>query len=128
MPEREINGFEMHYEDEGSGPVLVFQHAWLSAGMVWGGVVPALRDRYRCITFDGRGAGASERTEEGHNSEQYARDLLALADALGVERFTVVGHSSGGFVRTRSRWRRPNASSGWSSWGRSWTSTTSTRR
>lgn len=94
MATRDINGFAMHYEDVGS----VFQHAWPCSGAVWAGVAPALTDRYRCITLDGRGAGESERVEEGHTSAQYAQDVLALAGALGIDQFTMIGHSSGGSV------------------------------
>lgn len=108
MPEQTINGVEIHYEDQGSGPALVFQHAWLSSSVIWGGVVPQLTDRYRCITLDTRGAGDSERTEDGHNSEQYAADLLALTSELGVDDFTLAGHSSGGFVAVEAARQAPD--------------------
>ncbi len=107
MPQAEINGFNMHYEDVGTGDVIVFQHAWLSSSMVWGGVVPLLSDRYRCITVDGRGAGESERTEEGHTNQQYGQDLLALTTELGIDRFAIAGHSSGGFAAVEASLAAP---------------------
>ena len=100
MPEARVNGARLHYEERGPrhGPALFFHHGYMSASDTWAGVVERLSGGYRCIAVDARGCGESERTPEGHTVEQYSADALALADALGVGRLTVVGHSMGGAI------------------------------
>jgi len=100
MPEATVNGARLHYEERGpaGAPALLFHHGYMSAGDSWGGVIDALAAQHHCIALDARGCGASERTTEGHSVEQYAVDALALADAVGIDRFTFVGHSMGGGV------------------------------
>ena len=107
MPQCEINGFTMNYEDRGQGEVLIFQHGWLSTLHVWDGVIPHLEDRYRCIAVDTRGCGESSRTKEGHSIDQYADDVLALARGLGIDRFTMIGHSMGGVIATHAALKAP---------------------
>jgi pimeloyl-ACP methyl ester carboxylesterase len=98
----------MNYEDRGTGPVLVFQHAWLGSLHVWDGVIPHLTDRYRCIAVDTRGCGESGNTPDNHNLQQYADDVLELTKQLGIDRFTLIGHSSGGFLSTYAALKAPN--------------------
>jgi len=100
MPEATVNGARLHYEERGpsGAPALLFQHGYMSAGDSWDGVIDALAGRHRCVALDARGCGESERTAEGHSVEQYAADVLALADTLHIDRFTFVGHSMGGGV------------------------------
>lgn len=100
MPEATVHGVRLHYDQRGPAhaPALLFHHGYMSASDTWAGVTERLSGEYRCIAPDARGCGESERTAEGHSVEQYAADALALADALGVGRFTFVGHSLGGAI------------------------------
>ena len=100
MPEARVHGVRLHYEEHGprDAPALLFHHGYMSASDTWAGVVERLSGDYRCIAVDARGCGESERTADGHTVEQYSADALALADALGVGRLTVVGHSLGGAI------------------------------
>ena len=108
MPTQEVNGFRMNYEDRGQGEVLLFQHGWLSTLRKWDGVIPHLEYRYRCIAVDARGCGQSERTKDGHTMRQYADDVLGLARALGIDRFTMIGHSMGGVIATYAALQAPD--------------------
>ena len=100
MPEATVHGVRLHYERRGppGAAALLFHHGYMSAGDTWDGVIDRLAGGYDCIALDARGCGESERTAGGHSVEQYAADALALASALGVERFTFVGHSLGGAI------------------------------
>jgi pimeloyl-ACP methyl ester carboxylesterase len=107
MPTAAVNGINLYYEDSRSGGAdpessgatpLLFHHGYTSSHVGWEGVVERLGDRYRCITFDARGTGESARPETGYTIENYAADALALADDLGIARFTFIGHSMGGGV------------------------------
>jgi pimeloyl-ACP methyl ester carboxylesterase len=70
--------------------------------------VAALRDRYRCVTFDFRGQGASETTPGGYDMDSLAADAIALVEMLGVAPVHFVGLSMGGFVAMRVAARRPS--------------------
>jgi esterase len=57
----------------------------------------AAQDRYRLIGLDQRGRGASGWAPDGlYNTDSYVADIACVADALGLERFAIVGHSMGG--------------------------------
>ncbi|HEV2362356.1 MAG TPA: alpha/beta hydrolase, partial [Acidimicrobiales bacterium] len=60
MPNVEINGESIYFEDSGgSGPVVVFSHGFLLDHEMFEPQVRALGDRYRCVTWDERCHGAS---------------------------------------------------------------------
>jgi len=50
------------------------------------------------VVMDARGAGDSAHPDDGYTIEQYAADVVGMADALGIDRFTYVGHSMGGGI------------------------------
>jgi pimeloyl-ACP methyl ester carboxylesterase len=58
--------------------------------------VPAFRDTFRCITYDNRDCGQSQRVDAEYTVAGLAEDAVALLDALDVERAHVVGFSMGG--------------------------------
>src|SRR4051794_29738800 len=99
MPRREINGVELWYEDTGgAGPVILLHHGYTGSHDSWPPIVAQLQGRFRCVMMDCRGAGDSAHPEDGYTIEQYAADVIGLVDALGIDRFTYVGHSMGGGV------------------------------
>jgi pimeloyl-ACP methyl ester carboxylesterase len=98
MPKIESQGVELFYETRGEGPPIVFHHAHTGTHAVWDEVVARLCDRHRCVSLDARGVGQSDRPEHGYGIEQLASDVVGLVDALGIDRFTYVGHSLGGLV------------------------------
>ena len=58
MPKLRVNGVELYYEDVGSGPqTIVFAHGLLWSCRMFDAQVAALKDRYRCVSFDFRGQG-----------------------------------------------------------------------
>lgn len=83
---------------EDGRPVLLL-HGWPENWWMWHTVIPALADSgYRVHALDLRGAGWSEVTETGYEKEQFASDVLATADALGLDSFDLVGHDWGGWT------------------------------
>ncbi|KHE72814.1 alpha/beta fold hydrolase [Halobacillus sp. BBL2006] len=89
---------EMFYEDEGKGKTLVFIHGVWMSSRFFKKQVPDLKEKYRVITVDLRGHGASSKSNTGHTVGQYARDLRTLVRELGLEDITLVGWSMGAFV------------------------------
>lgn len=98
MPTANINGVDLFYEVTGDGPPVLLHHGYTGSHDGWAGVVPLLSRRFRTIVMDARGAGDSSRPNEGYTIPQYAADIIGMADHLGLERFTYVGHSMGGVI------------------------------
>ncbi|MGF1723519.1 alpha/beta fold hydrolase [Photobacterium nomapromontoriensis] len=91
----------MHYQDIGDGPVLVFGHSYLWDSKMWAPQVDVLSQSFRCIVPDFWGHGQSDSLPVStHNLADYARDVLALLDALNIDEFSLVGLSSGGMWAT----------------------------
>jgi pimeloyl-ACP methyl ester carboxylesterase len=98
MPAATINGVELFHDECGSGPPIILHHGYTGSHDGWELVLPLLSQRYRCIVMDARGAGDSGRPPSGYTVEQYAADVAAMAEHLGLARFTYVGHSMGGVI------------------------------
>jgi pimeloyl-ACP methyl ester carboxylesterase len=79
-------------------PPIVLVHGWPQNWWVWRAILPGLAQRFRVIAPDLRGHGWTEAPSGGYEKEQLASDLLALLDALGLERVTWVGHDWGGWT------------------------------
>ena len=94
------DGVPLFYEATGSGVPVVFVHEFAGDSRSWEPQVRHLARRYRCITFNARGYPPSGVPDDpGAYSQDRARDdVLAVLDALGVERAHVVGLSMGGFA------------------------------
>lgn len=108
MPEITVNGARLHYTDEGHGPeTIVFAHGLLWSGEMFKAQVDALKDRYRCITFDFRGQGKSEVTRGGYDMDTLYEDAAALIEALDCAPCHFGGLSMGGFIGLRLAARRP---------------------
>jgi len=81
------------------GRPVMLVHGWPENWWMWHAVIPALADAgYRVHAMDLRGAGWSEVTATGYEKEQFASDVLAAADALGLDTFDLVGHDWGGWT------------------------------
>lgn len=90
---------EIAYREEGSGPPLVLVHGWPLSSATWRKVVPGLAATHRCIAPDLLGAGCSRATSgDSLSLGAQAEIVRGVADALGLERFALVGHDSGGSI------------------------------
>ena len=96
----DADGLRMHVAIAGSdlAPPVLLVHGWPQNWWCWRAVIPALAEGFRVIAPDLRGHGWTEAPEHGYDKQQLARDLLALLDALGLERVTWVGHDWGGWT------------------------------
>jgi pimeloyl-ACP methyl ester carboxylesterase len=86
------------YRRAGSGPpVLLVQGAGV-VGEGWRPQVEGLRQGFALVSFDNRGIGASTYRGPSLTIDAMAADALAIADAEGIERFHLAGHSMGGLI------------------------------
>lgn len=94
------NGIELDVLDTGprDGPVLLFLHGFPESHRTWRRQIAYFADRFRCIAPDQRGYRGSSKPQgmEHYTPAELVGDVFLLADALGVERFTIVGHDWGG--------------------------------
>jgi pimeloyl-ACP methyl ester carboxylesterase len=96
------SGIELDVVDVGprDGPVLFFLHGFPESHRTWRHQIAHFSDRFRCIAPDQRGYRGSSKPQEveAYGPDKLIADVSELADALGVERFTVVGHDWGGAI------------------------------
>ncbi len=91
-------GASFHVARLGAGPPLLLLHGWPEFWLTWEPVMTRLSDRYTLLAPDLRGFGDSDKPDGPFGPEQHAADMLALMDALGLDRAGVVGHDVGGAV------------------------------
>ena len=92
-----VEGIEMAYRDVGEGEPLVLLHGFFGTGAMWEPLFDDFAD-YRLIVPDLRGHGRSTNPSGGFTHRQSARDVYALLDSLGIDRFRGVGSSTGGMT------------------------------
>ena len=103
MPHAELStGVRLHYEDVGSGPVVIPIHGWLGTPRTdLGHVIDWLSETYHVIAPTLRGYGQSRPPQRDYPNNFYHRDaadVLALMDALDIEKAHIMGYSDGGEV------------------------------
>lgn len=100
MPEAEVNGIRLHYEESGEGAPIACIHGAGSSAVMWGDAVEKLAGLGRAISYDRRGCGRSERPEpyEHTTVTEQADDAAALLDALEAAPAIIIGRSYGGAV------------------------------
>ena len=107
MPKLKINRCQYHYEVHGSGSeTLVLSHGLLWSGHMFYKQVDHLKDRYKIVTYDHRGQGQSEVTQDGYDMDSLYNDAVGLIESLKLGAVHFGGLSMGGFVAMRLAARR----------------------
>jgi pimeloyl-ACP methyl ester carboxylesterase len=70
-------------------------HGWPETWYAWRLLMPALARDFLVVAADQRGMGLSDKPQDGYDAGTLGNDFVALMDALGHERFAVVGHDTG---------------------------------
>jgi non-heme chloroperoxidase len=97
------NGVRLPYVEQGdpAGVPVVLLHGWPDSRRSYERVLPHLPASMRVIAPTQRGHGDADRPESGYRPHDFAADLAAFLDALGIERAVVAGHSLGSLVAQR---------------------------
>ena len=91
------NVIDLYYQDCGEGPAVVLIHGWPLSHRMWEYQINALTEAgYRCIAYDRRGFGDSEKPWQGYDYDTLADDLAGLLEHLDIREATLVGFSMGG--------------------------------
>ncbi len=98
MPAVTLGNVTLHYEDQGSGtPVLFIHGVWMSSRF-FTPQLDGLSDRCRVLSLDMRAHGQSAHVHSGHTVAQYARDVHAFIEHMGLSEVVLAGWSMGAFV------------------------------
>jgi pimeloyl-ACP methyl ester carboxylesterase len=95
----DVDGLKLHYLDWGTrgNPAVLLLHGLAVHARSWDHTALALRDGLHLVALDQRGHGDSDHPPpESYRTAVYAADILTVADALGWDRFSIVGQSMGG--------------------------------
>ena len=97
------DGVSLAVEETGTGAPFLMIHGFTGAKEDFSDHVERFAEHARVITFDHRGHGDSDDPPESehYSLDRLAADAVAVADALGLERFRVLGYSMGGMVARR---------------------------
>ena len=96
------DGVRIHYEVYGDGPeTILFIAPWaIVHARSWKAQIPWFSDHFRCLTYDPRGNGKSDRPDrmDAYALEHYVNDALAVLDATQTRSAILVGLSLGGLI------------------------------
>ena len=102
---------DLHVVQDGrpEAPTLLLIHGLAGSTAWWDPVVPILARDFRVVRVDLLGHGKSPSPRDGYDTATQASNIAAAVDALGVSRFSIVGHSTGGYVATALTEQRRDA-------------------
>jgi 3-oxoadipate enol-lactonase len=107
MPHVKSHDASIYYEVHGEGPPLVLAHGAGGNAQIWWQQVPYFASRHRVVTFDHRCFGRSACAPESFKPEFFADDLIAILDALEIDRISLVCQSMGGWTGLRMALHHP---------------------
>jgi 3-oxoadipate enol-lactonase len=88
----------IHYDAQGSGPVLLLLHAFPLSSAMWASQAEAFAATHRVVRVDARGFGGSDLGEGPLTMDHIAEDAAAVLDELGAREAVVAGLSMGGYA------------------------------
>lgn len=95
--EEKGNKIKLFYEDYGEGQPVILIHGWPLSHRMWEYQVEKIVDAgFRCISYDRRGFGDSDKPWDGYDYDTLASDLNDVITALGLSDTIIVGFSMGG--------------------------------
>jgi pimeloyl-ACP methyl ester carboxylesterase len=111
---RTADGVNIAIATVGDGPILVKTSNWLNhlecdwQSPLWSPMLLRLAARFRLVRYDGRGSGLSDREVADVSPTGFARDLEAVVDHLGLQRFALFGQSQGAAAAATFAKRHPD--------------------
>src|ERR671915_134658 len=102
-------GVRLHYAERGDqvGEAIVLLHGYSDSWYSFSRVLPLLSPEYHAFALTQRGHGDSDKPECCYTPENFAADVDAFMDAVGIEEATLVGASTGALFAQRAALRYP---------------------
>lgn len=88
----------VHFDDQGSGKVVVLLHGYLETMEIWGDFATRLAQHFRVLTIDIPGHGKSGKVADVHTTDLMAEAVDLVLTCLRIEKCFLIGHSMGGYV------------------------------
>jgi 3-oxoadipate enol-lactonase len=107
MPSVTRNGVHLAFDDEGTGPPVLFSHSWFCDARQWPQAAAVIGAGYRVLNLDNRGHGRSGPHRQPYTVWDMADDIVAVLDEAGEGSAVIVGLSVGGFAGLRAALRHP---------------------
>lgn len=98
VPRIDIGKLSLNVEERGNGTAFIFIPGLVGLLNAWEFQLAHFSRRFRCISFDHRGTGDSDKPADSYSTQAIAQDVIALMDKLGIEKAHVAGTSTGGCV------------------------------
>jgi non-heme chloroperoxidase len=97
-------GLRLHYAEQGdpTGEAIVFLHGYSDSWFSFSRVLPSLSPSYHAFALTQRGHGDSDKPECCYTPEDFAADVDAFMEAVGIEKATLVGASTGALFTQRA--------------------------
>ncbi|MFI0369594.1 alpha/beta hydrolase [Actinomadura sp. 1N219] len=102
------DGVSLNTAIAGSGTPIILLHGFPQTHLMWRHVAADLASDHTVICPDLRGYGASDKPADGYSKRTMAADIVALAHALGHDRFALAGHDRGALVAFRAGLDHPS--------------------
>ena len=93
-----VNGIDINYTIEGTGPWLTMSHSLACNISMWDPQMPVLTGKFKVLRFDTRGHGQSSAPAGDYTLEQLADDVKGLLDSLQIKQTHWAGLSMGGMI------------------------------
>lgn len=100
------------YEDDGRGDVVVLLHGFLENSSMWDNLKPIIKETHRVVTTDLLGHGQTGCLGYIHTMDDMANAVFTVLDHLKIKKFTLVGHSMGGYVALALAKKTPKSING----------------
>ena len=99
MPRQRVGDIEIYYEVHGAGPRTLVMIRGLGSNLLsWYEQIDEHSRHYKCVVFDNRGAGRTDKPDAPYSIKQMAADTAGLMEALGIGRAALLGISMGGMI------------------------------
>ena len=98
MSQTQYRDVVVHYTDEGNGPAVVLLHGFLEDHSMWDDLAKEFSSSHRVVRVDLLGHGATGVLGDIHSMEDQAEMVKAVTQKIGVDLYTVIGHSMGGYI------------------------------
>jgi pimeloyl-ACP methyl ester carboxylesterase len=93
-----VKNTRIEFETFGKGSAVVLLHGFLESSFMWKDIVPILSKKYKVVTLDLLGHGASENHGYIHSMEDQAEIVKSVLNHLKLRKYVIIGHSMGGYI------------------------------